>query len=96
MNSYYLAYLIHVRRQPAPLDTTAMSHDITFVHEGEFEYEIDGERFTVRAGEALYCPKGAKKIRLRVGQRLLHLAELRCQSGDAASAAVSSGDGGRR
>ena len=65
MNSYYLAYLIHVRRQPAPLDTTAMSHDITFVHEGEFEYEIDGERFTVRAGEALYCPKGAKKIRLK-------------------------------
>ena len=65
MNSYYLAYLIHVRRQPAPLDTTAMSQDITFVHEGEFEYEIDGERFTVRAGEALYCPKGAKKIRLK-------------------------------
>ena len=65
MNSYYLAYLIHVRRQPAPLDTTAMSHDITFVHEGEFEYEIDGERFTVRTGEALYCPKGAKKIRLK-------------------------------
>lgn len=65
MNSYYLAYLIHVRRQPAPLDTVARTHDITFVHEGEFEYEIDGERFTVRGGEALYCPKGAKKVRLR-------------------------------
>lgn len=65
MNSYYLAYLIHVRRQPAPLDTVARSHDITFVHEGEFEYEIDGERFTVHDGEALYCPKGARKIRYK-------------------------------
>ena len=61
---YFFNYLIHIRRTPAPMPIARIwCHDLTFVHSGEFTYEVEDQRFTVRAGEALYCPKKAARLR---------------------------------
>ena len=61
---YLFNYLIHIRRIPAPMPIARIwCHDLTFVHSGEFTYEVENQRFTVRAGEALYCPKKAARMR---------------------------------
>ena len=33
-------------------------HDLTIVLKGELHYNINGENFTVKSGEAMYCPAG--------------------------------------
>ena len=66
---FSIHYLIHIRRTPAPLPAEKVpSHDLTFVHDGEFEYSIDGERFTVKSGEALFCRKGEERRRFESGE----------------------------
>lgn len=40
-------------------------NDLTIVHEGTLSYIIDGNAFTVSAGEAMYCPDGASRYRLK-------------------------------
>ena len=64
-----IAYLIHIKRVPAPLpEEKVRTHDLTFVHSGEFVYEIDGERFSVKSGEAMLCPKGRTRRRFESGE----------------------------
>ena len=59
-----VAYLIHIRRTPAPLpDEKIRTNDLTFVHDGEFRYSINGEEFTVKSGEGLFCPRGETRQR---------------------------------
>ena len=61
---FKIAYMIHIRRTPAPLPGTPIpSHDLTFVHDGEFRYSIGGEEFSVKSGEALFCPMGETRRR---------------------------------
>ncbi len=64
MRDFQLAYFTCTKRIPAPEnDEKCVCHDLTFVKEGEFDYEINGERFTVKAGEIMYCPEGGKRVR---------------------------------
>ncbi len=38
-------------------------NDITFVHEGQITYTINGESFVVAKGQAMFCPEGASRFR---------------------------------
>lgn len=40
-------------------------NDLTFVRQGELTYIINEKSFTVKAGEAMYCPAGARRYRFR-------------------------------
>ena len=40
-------------------------NDITFVHEGHLSYIINGTAFTVTKGQAMYCPDGGMRYRLK-------------------------------
>ena len=64
-----IAYLIHIKRVPAPLPGEKVkTHDLTFVHKGEFEYEIDGKPFTLKSGEAMLCQRGMIRKRYESGE----------------------------
>jgi len=40
-------------------------NDLTFVRSGEMSYIINEKSFTVKAGEAMYCPTGARRYRFK-------------------------------
>ncbi len=40
-------------------------NDLTFVRSGELSYIINEKSFTVKAGEAMYCPTGARRYRFK-------------------------------
>ena len=40
-------------------------NDLTFVRSGELSYIINEKNFTVKAGEAMYCPAGARRYRFK-------------------------------
>ena len=40
-------------------------NDLTFVRSGELSYIINEKSFTVKAGEAMYCPAGARRYRFK-------------------------------
>lgn len=46
-------------------DTKLDFNDLTFVHEGKLSYVIDSNAFTVEAGQAMYCPYGSERYRVR-------------------------------
>lgn len=56
------------RRNTVPYvlrDKELTFNDITFVHEGQISYTIDGKSFTVTRGQAMYCPEGKSRFRLK-------------------------------
>ena len=52
-----IPYLLH--------DKQLDFNDITFVHEGQITYTIDGKTFTVSKGQAMYCPEGKSRYRMK-------------------------------
>lgn len=57
-----------VKRNTIPYvlhDKQLLYNDLTFVHEGHITYIIDGKTFTVSKGQAMYCPEGKSRCRLK-------------------------------
>lgn len=56
------------RRNTVPYvlrDSRLDFNDLTFVHDGQISYTIDGKSFTVSKGQAMYCPEGKSRFRLK-------------------------------
>ena len=47
-------------------------NDLTFVHEGQLTYTIDGKTFTVSKGQAMYCPEGKSRYRLKNSEHAVY------------------------
>lgn len=60
--------LYAVKRNAIPLvlhENSLDFNDITFVHEGKITYSIDGNTFVLSKGQAMYCPEGKSRYRLK-------------------------------
>lgn len=63
---FKLGYIVKRTTIPCKLDDRELGfNDLTFVYEGQLQYIIDGHAFTVSAGQAMYCPTGAARCRIR-------------------------------
>lgn len=63
---FKLVYAAERHTIPYKLQDTKLDfNDLTFVHEGKLSYVIDSTAFTVEAGQAMYCPCGSDRCRLR-------------------------------
>ena len=40
-------------------------NDLTFVHEGQLSYILDGTAVTIGPGQAMYCPQGGSRYRVK-------------------------------
>ena len=49
-------------------------NDLTFVRKGELTYIINDKQFTVKAGEAMYCPTGARRYRFKGTEKVDYFA----------------------
>lgn len=60
-----ILYLCHTSKKTVEaLNNPKLDYcDLTFVHEGHFDYCINGERFAVVAGEGMFCVTGGSRIR---------------------------------
>ena len=54
-------------------------NDLTFVHEGQLSYMIDGTAFTVNPGQAMYCPDGSSRYRMKGTENAIYTSlNFRC------------------